>query len=138
MKTIIVSLFFLFSIVLSDPIVGKWRTIDDETKRPKSIVEITIDDGKLNGKILKIFPEEGKSDDPLCKVGPRKGEKIVGMKIITALTKDGDKWEGDEGIHDPKKGKTYDCKIWLESEDKLAVRGYIGFFFRTQYWERVE
>ncbi|MFK7923326.1 MAG: DUF2147 domain-containing protein, partial [Bacteroidia bacterium] len=37
--------------------VGKWKTIDDETNKPKSIVEIYEKDGKLYGKVIKLFRE---------------------------------------------------------------------------------
>ena len=52
------------------------------------------------------------------------------------MVQDGDKYEGGT-ILDPKNGKVYDCKLWIE-ESKLMVRGYIAFFFRTQTWHRVE
>ena len=44
--------------------------------------------------------------------------------------------DGSREILDPENGKTYDCEIWLEN-DKLKVRGYIAFFYRTQTWEKV-
>jgi len=43
-------------------------------------------------------------------------------------------WQ-DGKILDPNNGKFYSCKIWLENRN-LEVRGYIGFFFRTQQWLR--
>ena len=54
------------------------------------------------------------------------------MVIITNLQKNGDVYEGGE-ILDPKKGKIYKCKIWLEN-GVLKVRGYWGFIYRTQTW----
>ena len=51
------------------------------------------------------------------------------------LEKDDDEW-GDGEILDPNNGKIYDCKIWLEGNDILKVRGYVGFFYRTQTWKR--
>lgn len=41
-------------------------------------------------------------------------------------------WE-DGTICDPKNGKIYDCKLWVEN-GKLQVRGYIAFLYRTQTW----
>jgi len=39
---------------------------------------------------------------------------------------------------DPKSGKVYDCYLTLEAEDKLKVRGFLGFSIlgRTQNWIR--
>lgn len=114
-------------------VVGKWKTIDDDTGEMKSIVEIKIVDGKLFGTIMKLEP----TADPnkICTecTDHRKDQKIVGMQIITGLEIDDDAWEGDDGILDPENGKLYDVKIW-EEDGKLQVRGYIGFIFRTQTW----
>ncbi len=145
MKKILVLLFvFSMSLNLSmaQSVVGKWKTIDDETGKVKSIVELSIKDGKLYGKIIKLFKAPSEEQDPICNVcpGSRKGKKVVGMTIVTALEKDGEEWEGDDAILDPKNGKLYDCKIWLDEDHSniLNVRGYIGFFFRTQIWKRVK
>ena len=58
------------------------------------------------------------------------------MTIVTDMVKDGNEWEDGE-ILDPKNGKVYDCKMWVE-DGKLKVRGYIAFFYRTQTWLPVE
>jgi hypothetical protein len=36
-------------------------------------------------------------------------------------------------IMDPEDGKTYEAELWVE-DGKLKVRGYLGFFYRTQTW----
>jgi hypothetical protein len=42
-------------------------------------------------------------------------------------------------ILDPENGKTYRCTVNLaEQGRKLEMRGYVGIFFRTQVWERIE
>ena len=130
---------FLSLTIISQSVIGKWRTIDDETGKPKSIVEIYKKDGKVYGKILELInPSE---PDPVCDKceDERKDQKITGMEIIRGLEQDGDEWE-DGTILDPKKGEVYDCKIWVDEDDpnKLQVRGYVLFFFRTQTWERVQ
>lgn len=125
------------------PISGQWKTIDDETGKAKSIVQIyKKTDGKLYGKIVKLFREKGEDPDPICDdcTDYRKNKKIIGMEIITGLEQDGNEWYADDAILDPANGKIYDCKIWLEPSDNsvLNVRGYIGWFFRTQTWHRVD
>lgn len=130
---------FLISILFitnsnAQSIVGKWKTIDDETGKEKSIVEIFMKDGKAYGKIIKLFLEPDENQDPICDecTDYRKGKKLIGMNVITNMVKDGDEWEDGE-IMDPNNGKIYDCKLWVEG-GKLQVRGYIAFFFRTQTW----
>ena len=131
-------LIFILSIVYlsldAQDIFGKWKTIDDNTGKPRSIVEITEKDCKAYGKILKLFREPGEDLDPICDdcTDYRKDKKVIGMTIITDMQRDGGEWEDGE-ILDPENGKVYDCKLWIEA-GKLKVRGYVAFFFRTQTW----
>lgn len=141
----IIILSMLFSINLNaqhEEITGLWKTIDDETGDPKSVVKIYIQDGKLYGDIVKLFRKPGEDPDPICdkcdEDDPRYNQKVLGMTIITDMEfqKDDNEWEDGE-ILDPKKGKVYDCKLWVE-EGKLQVRGYVLFFHRTQEWLRYD
>ncbi|WP_104734033.1 DUF2147 domain-containing protein [Hanstruepera ponticola] len=132
--------FLLFSIkVNSQDIFGKWRTIDDQTHEPKSIVEVYKENGKVYGKIIDIYSESDKN--ALCKKcqGDDYNQPVVGLVIIKALTKDG-KYYKDGTIFDPESGKNYTCRIALndDNQDILEVRGYISFLYKTQYWERIE
>lgn len=124
-----------------DPLspVGAWRTIDDSTHKPKSVVRIVETDGVLSATVEKFL-------DPAADPGKRctecsderKDKPILGMTIMTGLKKDGDAWAGGR-ILDPENGKTYRCTVTVVDQGrKLEMRGYVGFFFRTQVWERVE
>ncbi|WOX06801.1 DUF2147 domain-containing protein [Microbulbifer pacificus] len=121
----------LFTQLAFADVVGRWKTIDDETGQAKSIVEIYEKGGKYYGRIVDLLM---KPDDTVCDAcpGDKKGQKLVGMDIITNMVKTGDVYEGGQ-ILDPVKGKVYDCKIWEEGGN-LMVRGYLGFFYRTQTW----
>lgn len=120
--------------------VGVWRTIDDKTKKERSIIRITEANGEFRGVVEKIFDQPG--DDPahLCKEckGDRKDQPVIGMTILWGLRKDGNGWAGGE-ILDPKNGRIYRAKMSL-SEDgmSLNVRGFIGVSLigRTQTWLR--
>jgi uncharacterized protein (DUF2147 family) len=120
--------------------VGRWKTVDDATKKPKSIVDIYEQGGKLYGKIIKLFREPGEEADPKCDKckGAKKDQRVIGMVILEGLTKDGDEWKGGT-ITDPANGKTYRCKIALEN-GKLKVRGFVGVSLlgRTQYWHQAQ
>ncbi len=129
--------FLLFSTVTffgQQTIVGKWKTIDDETGKPKSVVEIFEKNGAYYGKVVKLYRLPSEDQNPTCKncSGDRKEAKVLGLEIIRNMKKDGTEYEGGT-ILDPKNGKVYDCKMWVEN-NKLQVRGYIAFFFRTQTW----
>ena len=56
------------------------------------------------------------------------------MEIIRDMKPDGDEYS-DGTILDPKVGRVYRCRLWLDGEN-LKVRGYWGPFFRTQVWHR--
>ena len=119
--------------------VGTWTTIDDATGKPKSIVQITESNGKLEGKVLEVLQSE-QGPHPVCKEcdGERKDKPVEGMVIIWNVEKDGDVWDGGK-ILDPKNGKTYKVKLtMMEGGNKLDVHGYIGFALlgRSQVWER--
>ena len=136
--TMILSVFVGFS-QNADDVLGKWKTIDDETGKAKSIVELYKKDGKLYGKVIKILnPDKQNARCDNCDDDDdRKGKRSLGMEIIRDMEWDDDEWE-DGTILDPNKGSVYDCKLWIESDDpdKLYVRGYIAFVYRTQYWYR--
>lgn len=119
--------------------VGTWTTIDDATGKPKSIVQITESNGKLEGKVLEVLQSD-QGPHPVCKAcdGERKDKPVEGMVILWDVAKDGDVWDGGR-ILDPKNGKTYKVKLsMLENGQKLDVHGYIGFAWlgRSQVWER--
>ncbi len=121
-------------------IVGKWKTIDDETGKPKSIVEIYEKNGKYFGQIQELFIKEGDNPDPTCDKcpddDPRKNQPTKGMVIVQDLAKSENEYSGGT-ILDPKKGKIYTCKMWIE-DGKLMVKGSFLFISRTQTWHKVE
>jgi uncharacterized protein (DUF2147 family) len=142
MKNIITVALLLISSVFyaqNTGVIGKWKTIDDETGQAKSIVEIYEKSGKIYGRVMEIFDVDHKKD--LCHdcSGEDANKPILGLTIIKGLTKDGKEYNSGE-IMDPKNGRHYRCTIVLQSKDKLKVRGYIGFALlgRTQYWYRVK
>lgn len=118
--------------------VGIWQTMDDHWNRIKSIVEIRNVNGELKGFIRKIYlmPHEGAN--PVCTEcdGALKNLPVVGMKIIWDFRLDGDKWV-DGKILDPGNGNIYTSSLWLIDSDTLKVRGYLGPFYRSQIWKRV-
>ncbi len=143
------SLSFLLAFLLglgtvwsqSNPLLGKWKTKDDETGRIKSIVEITERDGQFYGTVVELFRLPDEDQDPHCDKcdDDRKDKRVLGMEIVRGMQSDGEmEWE-DGTICDPKKGSVYDCEMWFEdgNMDVLKVRGYILFLFRTQEWYRV-
>ena len=140
MKRLICSLFAMLICLIgmaqsTQDIVGKWKTIDDATGKPKSVVEIfKKSDGKYYGKIVKLFNKPENDNCVKCK-DDRKNKPLIGLEIIRSISKDGNEFSNGT-ITDPQVGKTYKCTITRDG-NKLNVRGYVGFsaLGRTQTWE---
>nr|WP_299203882.1 DUF2147 domain-containing protein [uncultured Brumimicrobium sp.] len=135
-------LIFLFGMIAlsstAQAIEGTWESYDDSSGELKAEVKIYLKNGKLYGKIVALHNLKIALKDAKCYycTDYRKNQDVLGMEIMTALVKSGDEWSGKKALLDPNNGKLYDAKLWLVNEDQLAVRGYIGWFFRTQYWIR--
>lgn len=130
MKKILLVLLLVFYSSVSfatGDITGYWTTIDDETKKAKSVVQIYEYNGKYFGRVVDLFNNK----DAHAKIVDT--PKILGLDIIWDLKKDGQKYKDGE-ILDPQKGKVYGCEIWREGNN-LIVRGKIAFLGRNQTWE---
>jgi uncharacterized protein (DUF2147 family) len=119
----------------ADTPVGQWKTVDEKTGAVQSVVEISDQGGKLFGKIVSLTkPTDEQGKPKICTecTGADKDKPIVGLVIVKDLGRDGDHWKGGT-ILDPDDGKIYKAELWVE-DGKLKVRGYLGFFYRTQTW----
>jgi uncharacterized protein (DUF2147 family) len=123
---------------------GLWRTIDDSSKKDKSLVRIVETNGVYTGKVEKIVDPDSPKD-AVCKdcSDERKDKPIVGMTIIRNVKQSADDKAVFEGgdILDPNNGKVYRVKLKLiDNGSRLDVRGYIGtpMLGRTQTWVRAE
>lgn len=139
MKKIMLAFATIFISAMSfAQIEGKWKTIDDETGKSKSYVEIfKKSDGKYYGKVVQLLIKPADPNCTGCK-DDRKGKPILGMEVVRGLSKDGSEFTGGT-ITDPKNGKTYKCTITRDG-DKLNVRGYMGISLlgRTQTWQKAD
>ena len=117
---------------------GRWKTIDDETGKVKSIVEITrAQDGRLQGRVVELLSST-RGADPTCDAceGANKGRPIKGMTILWDLRDEGGGQYGGGRILDPGNGKAYKSKLEMLGPDRLGVSGCIAFFCRQQEWIR--
>lgn len=118
--------------------LGIWTNEDKKAK-----FEIYKCGEKLCGKIVWLRDplRDGKPktdmNNPDKKLQTR---PTLGMVFMQGFEYDGDnKWD-DGTIYDPESGKTYSCYMKMESQNKMEVKGYIGFSLigRSQEWTRVE
>lgn len=144
MKKLVI-LFFLGIYAISavaqeaDKIVGIWWNDEKTTK-----IQVEKKDGKYIGTIVYMIPEKYENGEP-----PKDDENpdpalrtrsIVGLQILKGFIYNPKKEEWQEGtIYDPKSGNTYDCYAWMESDDLLKLKGYIGgirWLGRSSEWYR--
>lgn len=140
MKLTLLLAFLLgfFNLVQSQEVTGRWENRNEEGK-VNSIIEVFEKNGKIYGKVDRIMREEDR--DRLCTKceGDLKNVPVEGMELMQGLEKEGEEYVGGT-IVDPKTGKEYRCKIWLDEDnpDILKIRGYISLFYKTKTWRRAE
>ncbi len=129
---LVFTLFLSVNLSAGDSISGYWKTIDDKTNKPRSIVKIWRENGKYYGKILLLV---GEKQDVICEKceGKKKNKKIVGMHFLNDFIKKGKEYVNGS-VLDPESGKIYRGKIWREG-NRLKLRGYVLVFYRTQTWK---
>ena len=145
MKPLFLLLFILSSLTAlsqkGDAVIGKWKNGEGT-----GIVEIyRTTSGHYAGKIIwlkePIDPETGKPK--LDKRNPDESKRQVPTLGLINMhgfkyNEEDNVWE-DGNIYDPKNGKEYSCKMELQDNNTLKVRGYIGVSMigRTDTWTRL-
>lgn len=132
-----------------DAILGLWLTAPSEGGRSR--VEVVRSGNGYSGHIVWLELPEYPPDDPGDMGGlPRvnrnhpdpahQKEPVLGLQVLEGFRyAGGTEWE-DGTIYDPNNGKTYRCRLRLQEDGSLHVRGFIGFSFlgRTTIWVRPE
>ena len=141
----LVPILFALSAVMAGPVaaqqppLGRWKTIDDATGKPKSIIEVyRTRNGEIAGRVSEILDTKD-GPDPACTKckGALQGRPIRGMTILWGLKADASgRWSGGR-VMDPENGKDYKAKLeLLDGGSKLGVSGCIAFICRQQVWIR--
>ncbi|HNW27618.1 MAG TPA: DUF2147 domain-containing protein [Spirochaetota bacterium] len=122
----------LLAAFTADSVIGTWLV-------PKGDAKVTIYKcgEKFCGKVSWLKTPEDldtKNPDPA-----KRKNKILGMDMLWGFHFEKGEWVGGQ-IYDPDSGDTYKCKMYLKSDDKLNVRGYVGvpLFGRSEIWTRVK
>lgn len=123
-------------------VFGLWLTDSGESK-----VEVTKCGASLCGKIVWLKEPLYAAGHELAgkpkrdrnnKSAARHSTPIIGLQILGKYKWDADDNEWIEGeVYSPKKGKTYESKVWLDGSE-LKVRGYSGWFSSTKTWTRAK
>ncbi|OAQ40809.1 SIGNAL peptide protein [Pedobacter psychrophilus] len=138
---LIMAMLFATTIIFAqsaDAIVGKWLNKDGDAH-----IQIYKKGSTYDGKL--VWLKNPKDENGKAKVDTNnpsanlKNRPILGLQILNDFSFDDGTWE-DGTIYDPKSGKIYSCKITMNGNDKLNVRGYMGISLigRTDVWTRVK
>ncbi len=65
---------------------------------------------------------------------------LLGVDLAAGFSRRSDRQWVDGTIYNPRDGKTYKCKMALQKDGTLKVRGYVGvpLFGKTVVWTRIE
>lgn len=114
----------------ADAILGEWMAPTKDAR-----IQIYKTNNRYFGKVTWGTGGSGTDDhnpDPTLRK-----RAVIGLDILKNFVFDEDEW--NEGtVYDPREGKTYSCKLTLDGENKLNMRGYIGISLlgRTETWTR--
>ena len=142
-KIVVLSALLIYTLTTiaqeADKILGVWWNEEKTSK-----IEIEKEDGKYIGTIVYVIPENYENGEP-----PKDDENpdeslrdrsILGLQILEGFEYDAKDEEWEDGtIYDPKSGNTYDCYAWLESNDLLKLKGFVGgirWLGRSSEWYR--
>jgi uncharacterized protein (DUF2147 family) len=120
--------FLLAAADAADPaILGKWLT-----ESGHGVIQIVRCENALCGRIVGIdrTPSEPMPTDVT-------GRSQCGLNIISEVAQGEDNaWYGR--IVDPRDGASYHAKLWVDSDGRLNLRGYVGIplLGSTQVWSR--
>lgn len=131
------TLLLLAAGVRAESPVGMWET-------GESHIEIYRCGDLLCGRIAAL-------DEPLDADGKPKTDAnnpdtalrtrpVLGMDLIAGFSRKSDTQWVKGRIYDPHDGKTYKCKMTLQKDGTLKVRGYVGLalFGKSVAWTRIE
>lgn len=133
----LLSLVSFLSPLSAEGITGFWKTYNEKTKKPESIIAVYSYEGKEYGKIIGSFNSEGVIDDSIYNpqgraTGVAGNPYYSGLDIIWNLRASGSKYKGK--IMDPRNGNTYNVELWTRDGD-LVVRGKLFIFGSNRIWK---
>jgi uncharacterized protein (DUF2147 family) len=138
-------LFFMISLMglstyaqKATAILGTWYTEEN-----KSLVEIYQENGKFYAKMISlknpIDPLTGKAKLDKENPDPKlKSRPLIGIILLKDLRYESENYWGGGEIYDPESGNTYSCRLKMNGNNELDMRGYMGISLigRSTTWKR--
>ena len=130
--------FAAASQTAADPVIGKWKTFDDETGKAMSITEVyRTKNGGIAAKVVETLNKPNATCDK-CD-GADKGKPVTGMLVFWDVKQTDGVWGGGQGFK-PSAGEHFKVKSVKASADgkHLEITGCKFVFCRTGKWERTD
>ncbi|UHQ18643.1 DUF2147 domain-containing protein [Lysobacter sp. KIS68-7] len=121
-----------------DPVLGKWKTIDDETGKAMSITEVyRTKNGSIAAHVVEML-DPAKQNCDECD-GADKGKPIAGMMVFWDMKQVDGVWGGGQGFK-PSAGEHFKVKSVkaIEGGKKLEITGCKLIFCRSATWVRAD
>lgn len=69
-----------------------------------------------------------------------KSRPVMGLVILSGLRHEEKNEYGDGKAYDPSSGKTYDCKLTVNTPEQMTLRGFVGFSLigKSVVWKRTQ
>ena len=129
---------FAASAQTTDPVIGKWKTFDDETGKAMSITEVyRTKNGAVAARVVESLNKPNATCDECS--GDKKGKPVAGMMVFWDMKQEDGVWGGGKGFK-PSTGDNFKVKSVkpIDGGKKLEITGCKLVFCRTATWERVE
>ncbi|OAL88440.1 DUF2147 domain-containing protein [Acinetobacter terrae] len=127
--TLLTATISFSSFASTDPLIGKWKTIDDRTGYSLSDVIIQKDkNNHYSATIIDVRAVPGAYQNTVCAkcIGTNKNKPLVGLTTLSGLTLHPDKNNEfiDGTFLDPVTGQQYPARARLGNHGKhLIIRG---------------
>lgn len=136
-------LFMAFSMggpacAADDPILGLWQTADKD-----AVVQFyACGEGEFCGRFywLKDDSAEAPSLDDKNRDPALRKRPLCGLTFLGGFRKEGEERYGGGWLYSPRHGHSFSAALRLESNDRLALRGYVflPFLGGGQTWTRID
>jgi len=129
---------FATSAQAPDPVIGKWKTFDDETGKAMSITEVyQTKSGAIAAKVVETLDRPNGTCDKCS--GDKKGKPVAGMMVFWDMKQVDGVWGGGKGFK-PSTGDSFKVKSvkLVDGGKKLEITGCKLMFCREARWARVE
>ena len=136
---VLLAVFGVFSVAhaadTGNTISGTWLVADGTSK-----VQISDVNGVVEGRVVWLKEPQGADGQPkVDRLNPDaslRNRPVMGLAVLTGFHAAGNNaWEGGT-IYTPSAGKSYPCKLALDSDGSLKLTVGGGVFGRTITWTR--